>query len=87
MSWQPWTVEWDEGAAGDLVRRDPRQAAGIAGTVAGYATLGHGDVSKLAGHAPRWRPRAARWRVLFTRSPATRTLVALAVTQREDAYR
>lgn len=90
MSWQPWTVEWDEHAGDtitDLAKRDQRQADRIVRAVLRYAAEGHGDVKKLEGYGDRWRQRVGDWRVIFRRQSPSHVLLVLNVTLRRDAYR
>ena len=91
MSWQPWTVSWDEFSAGAdlaaLARSDPQLARRIRRSVTAYADTGYGDVLKMKGYTDRWRQRVGEWRVVFTLDRASRTLVILSVALRKDVYR
>jgi mRNA-degrading endonuclease RelE of RelBE toxin-antitoxin system len=93
VSWQPRRIIWSRDAVralADLTRRDRTQAATIRTHIRAYASIGVGDVRKLAGRGAEYRLRVDNWRVIFTfgadPESGEATLVVMTVGNRRDIY-
>jgi mRNA interferase RelE/StbE len=83
-----WTVLVTDGAKRDLKSLDVQTASRIVVALERLATGEHGDVKRLAGiRPPQWRLRVGDWRVRFQYDHPGRTIQALRVLHRGEAYR
>jgi mRNA interferase RelE/StbE len=82
-----WTVVLTAPAQRDLRRLDPPVATRILDALARLAATGQGDVRRVIGPANELRLRVGDWRVRFRYLPATRTILALRILPRGEAYR
>jgi mRNA interferase RelE/StbE len=80
------TVLYTERALRDL-RALPRDVQDrIRDAVERFASIGHGDIKKLKGHAAQYRLRVGDYRVIFTYQDRQLTILVLRILDRKDAY-
>ena len=82
-----WTVVWTDQALKDADQLDARVRARVVAAIERLATTNQGDVKRLKGPVPEWRPRVAGWRVRFTYDVDAGTMTVLHVLPRDRAYR
>ena len=76
---------WAKPAVSDLLALDQSTRARVVSAIADFASVGVGDVTKLAGRAGEYRLRVGDYRAIFVLTPGV--VLVKRVRHRREVYR